>query len=180
MKERFPLKNWQRALVWALTCFIIIAGSIAAYRFATRVISPMPDDVRSQLTFAPLVISAESKTFTTKNYDFVKVEDGTQLLTYTIDSEKGFSVAASQYEQPPQFTEIPDYQNRFLTNVAKQYDTVQSSAGVIYLGRLTKEDNKQIGLILEKGLIVFLKPDKELDKTQWRSVGNALEIERLD
>lgn len=173
-------KNWQKATVGLLIVFIIASGAIATFRYATRVVSPMPEEVRSQVNFAPLVVSEKSKNFTTDSYKYLKVEDGTEILNYSIHSEKGFTVAVSQYEQPPQFTEIPDYQNRFLTNVAKQYDTVQTSAGVIYLGRLSKQDNKQVGVMLDKGLIVFLSPNKDLDKDQWRSVGNVLRIENLD
>ncbi len=91
----------------------------------------------------------------------------------------GNTVTVSEYSQPPEFTEIPEYKNRFLSNVINQYDTVQTSNGTIYLGRATKQDKKQLALMIERGLLVFMSPDKDLANAQWRSIGDQFEIQKI-
>lgn len=172
-------QKWQKVLVWVLVVFIIVAGSIATYRFATRETSPLPRDIRFALTFSPFVLPDGTKKYTTSDYKFSTAEDNVQILSYVIHTDEAIAISVSEYTQPQQFTDIPEYKDRFLTNVAKQYDTVQTSNGVIYLGRMTLQNNKQLGVMLEKGLIVFLSPDKELDKAHWRNLGDQLELQKV-
>ena len=172
---RLTLKKWQRITLWTLGLFVVVAGSIAAYRFATRVVSPLPDAIQSQLTFSPFIIE-NSKKYKSESYKFSKAEDNTQIFSYLIRATNGPTISLSEYTQPQQFTEIAEYKDRFLTNVAKQYATVATSNGTIYLGRMSKQNNKQLGVMLEKGLIVFMAPDSEMNEAQWRALGDQLKI----
>lgn len=173
---KLTLAPWQKALIYILSIFIIVSGSIAAFRFATRPTSPLPASVESQLPFSPLVVSKDEKKFTTSDYSLDTGEDGGKFLNYTIQSKDGYTIKVLQQEQPPAFIEIPEYKERVLTNKFKQYDTVQTSVGVVYLGRLAVPKDAQVGIVLEKGLLVFLTPSKELDKVQWRTVVNELKL----
>ena len=178
-KVGFEWHGWQKIIVGLLIIFIIISGSIATFRYVTRVVSPMPKDIREQLTFSPLVIPASEKSIKTTDYKLAKAEDGTQILSYKITTKSGVGIAVTQNTQPPQFTEITEFKERFLTNVVRQYTTVQTSTGAIYLGRLAKQDNKQTAVILDKGLLVFFFPEKELNDTEWRKIGDTLEVEKI-
>lgn len=173
-------KNWQRIMVTTLVLFIIVSGSIAVYRYVTRVVSPLPENISSQLSFSPLIISADSKSFSTSSYKFSTAEDNIQILTFIITTKDNIAVSVSEYVQPPQFTDIPEYRDRFLTNVAKQYATVPTASGTIYLGRMAKQDNKQLAVMIEKGLLIFLTPEKEMNEAQWRALGNSLELQAID
>jgi hypothetical protein len=88
-------------------------------------------------------------------------------------------VTLSEYPQPPQFNDIPEYRDRFLNNIASQYKTVQSASGVIYLGKMVKQDGRQLGIMLERGLIVFMNPERELSDAEWRQLGDLLEIRKI-
>jgi hypothetical protein len=161
-----------------LVFFIIAAGAIAAFRYLTRTISPIPKDISSKLTFSPFIIGTSSR-YTTDSYKFTTAEDSVQILSYVVHSKDGPSVSVSEYTQPPQFTDIPEYKDRFLTNVAKQYATVSTSNGTIYLGRMAKQDNKQLAVMIEKGLLIFMAPENEINEAQWRSLGDNFEILKL-
>ena len=172
-RKRSILRDWQRILIWVLVGFIVVAGSIAAYRYATRVISPLPQNIQSELTFSPFIIE-DSKKYSSESFKFSKAEDNTQVFSFLIHIKDGPTVSLSEYSLPPQFTDIPEYKDRFLTNVANQYATVSTAGGTIYLGRMAKQDNKQLAVMIEKGLLVFMAPDREMNEAQWRSLGDKL------
>lgn len=160
----------------------MLAGALG-YRLLTSSapISSMPGQVRDELTFSPMVIPSSSESFTATSYKFAAVEDGTEILTFVITTNKG-PVTVTEYVQPTEFTEIPEYKTQFLSNVIKQYATVQTSNGALYLGRGAKEKNdRQLAIMLERGLVIFMTPQdatKELDEAAWRQVGDALELEK--
>jgi UDP-galactopyranose mutase len=178
-RKRSTLNDWQRILIWVLVGFILVAGSIATYRYATRVISPLPQNIQSELSFSPFIIE-DSKKYSSESYKFSKVENNTQIFSYLIHIKDGTTISLSEYTQPPQFTEISEYKDRFLTNVAKQYATVPTSNGTIYLGRMEKQNNKQLAVMIEKGLLVFMAPDQEMNEAQWRALGDKLKLLTID
>lgn len=157
---------------------IIVVGIVAGYFLIPRDKGPIPEDLQPQLSFSPFVLPDKSTGVVATNYRITKAEDDTQILNYTITID-GVNVALSEYTQPPQFTEIPDFKDRFLSDVAQQYATVPTSSGTIYLGRMAKQNNKQLAVMIEKGLLVFMNPDKELDQAQWRHIGDQLEIQKI-
>lgn len=157
---------------------LIIAGA-GGYWYATRDTGPLPSQVRAELTFSPLVLPPGTKDYTAADYKFSTAEGKVQILSFLIRTKNGTTISLSEYTQPPEFTEIPEYKDRFLTNVAKQYATVQTSNGTIYLGRMPRQNNKQLAVLLERGLLVFMSPDKELSHAQWRNLGDQLEIQRV-
>ena len=70
------------------------------------------------------------------------------------------------------------YKDRFLDNVTKRYATVQSSGITVYLTRPPKQ-NKQVGIVIDKGLLIFMTADKDLSEDQWRRIADHLEIEKI-
>lgn len=140
---------------------------------------PIPKTLRKDLTFSPFVLPSGSDKYTASSYKFTTTEDKVHVLSYVIRADDGTSVSVSEYPQPSQFTDIPEYKDRFLTNVVQQYDSVQTSNGTIYLGKLSKDNNRQLGVMLERGLLVLMSPDKDLKNTQWHSIGEQLEIQKV-
>jgi hypothetical protein len=166
------MTKWKRGILIGAGALLLIGiGSLITYTI-TRPKNALPASVSQQLTFSPFVATSNSKQ-TVSRYQVSKVENGTQTLTYHI-ATSGSDVTVTQYVQPSQFTDIPNYKEQFLSNIINQYATVQTSSGVIYLGRADKQNNHQIGVMLEKGLLLFLNPTEELSEEQWRSIGNSL------
>lgn len=170
---RWP--GW-RVIILAVTAVIILAvGGAVGYYFATpHNSSYIPESVKANLSFSPLVLPAQTAGYTTSDYKFNKAEDSTQILTYVIHTQDGANITVSQYEQPPQFNEIPEYKDRFLSNVAKQYDTVETPNGTVYLGRMAKQEDKQLAVMIEKGLLILMNPSKELSHDQWHDLASKL------
>lgn len=166
-----------KIIILTLCAITLIASGTGALLLFTRDTSPIPAQIRSQLTFSPFVLPNNSG-YVTTDYKFNAAEDKVHILSYLVTS-KDVTVSVSEYTQPPEFTDIPEYKDRFLSNIAKQYDTVQTSNGAIYLGRQALQNNKQLGVMIERGLLVFMSPDKDLDSTQWRSLGDQLEIQKI-
>lgn len=171
-------RNLYQKKVVIIAVIILTTAAVGGYLYITRDTSPIPPQVRKQLTFSPFVIPVETKNYSTTNYNFSTAEEEVQILSYKINAT-GWVISISEYPQPPQFAEIPEYKSRFLDNVAKQYETVSTSSGTIYLGRAVKLNNKQLGVMLERGLLVFLSPDKDLSEDQWRKLGDQMEIEKV-
>lgn len=169
---------WPILASWMLISLVVAGAGFSAYLFINRDISPIPPEIRTQLTFSPFVLPKAAKNYTTSDYKFSLAEDKVQILSYRINLD-GNAITVSEYPQPSEFSEIPEYKDRFLTNIAKQYDTVQTSNGTVYLGRLARQNDKQLGIILERGLVVFMSPDKEIEPSKWRNLGDQLEIQKV-
>lgn len=171
-------QHLRTAAVWIVGALILIVVGASVYWYVIRSTNPIPPQIKSQLTFSPFVLPSSTKDYSATDYKFTTAEDKVQILSYLIHAES-VTISVSEYPQPQEFTEIPEYRDRFLNNVAKQYDTVQTANGTIYLGRLERQNDKQLGILIEKGLLVFMSPDKKLDPSQWRNLGNRLEIQKI-
>ncbi len=170
-----------RTIILPIAIVVVLSVSgYGIYAFITHKTEILPASIETKLSFTPLIIKQDAKDFTASGFKYSTVEDGTQILSYLIHTKDDLTISASEYTQPQQFTEIPEYKDRFLTNVAKQYKTVQTSNGVIYLGRQAKNSNKQLGVMLEKGLIIFLAPNKDLSDDLWRKLGDELALMKTD
>lgn len=176
-KARYK-RRWPRVVGWVVLALLFAASIFGIVMFMNRDLNPIPKSLRNELTFSPLVIPLTNRTYTTSDYKFGSAEDSVQLLTYIIHTPEHAEVAVTEYTQPQEFTEIPEYKDRFLSNVANQYATVQSATGTIYLGRMPKQNNKQLAILLERGLILFMTPSRELDDATWRQIGDSLEIQK--
>lgn len=157
----------------SITILVLTTVITAIFLLGTRSNSPIPTDIRDQLTFSPFIMS---DTYKTTDYSFTVAESDLKILSYTISTPGGGTVLLSQYPQPPEFTDIPEYKDRFLSNVVGQYATAPTSNGTIYLGRTATPEKKQLAVMIERGLLVFMKPDRELTEAQWRNIGERLEI----
>lgn len=170
-------RNWLKLAAWALAALTLITVGAAGFWYATRTPSPIPSEISSKLTFSPLVIPKNTEDYSTADYKFDTAEGKVQILSYLIHLKSG-TVTISEYIQPSEFVEIPEYKDRFLTNIIKQYATIQTANGAIYLGRAVKQDNKQLAVMVERGLLVFMSPSEELTENQWRGIGDQFEIQK--
>lgn len=157
---------------------VAVTGLVGAFvLYTNQDTNPVPPEIQSALTFSPLVVPTTHKSITTSDYRLTRGEDDTQILSYTIVFENT-EILFSSYIQPPQFEEIPEYRERFLTNVVMQNATVPTANGTIYVGQLSNQDNKQIGVLLEYGLLVFMQPNESLDEATWRQIGESFVVAR--
>lgn len=174
---RLRKKKWYRLIIIVIAIITLIVSVTMTILYVTRDTSPLPEQIQKQLTFSPFILPNNIKNYSTTDYKFSTAEDKVQILSYIINT-KDNSITLSEYSQPPQFSEITEYKDQFLTNVAKQYDTVSTSSGTIYLGRAVKQNNRQLAVMIERGLLVFMSPEKSLDSAQWRNLGDQLEIQK--
>lgn len=171
-------RKWPKIVIWVLVVLALITSGAGSYWYMTRDNNSIPSQIKRQLTFSPFVLPGDTKKYSVTDYKFSTAENKVQILSYLIHLKDG-TITVSEYPQPPEFTDIPEYKDRFLSNVINQYDTVQTANGTIYLGRAIKQNNEQLAIMIERGLLVFMKPDKELDSTQWRNLGDQLEIQKV-
>jgi hypothetical protein len=180
--ELREIKKWlsrpksQRQLGAVLLVVVILA---VGYQISSSTADPLPSRIESKLTFSPFVLPKGTKNYTATNYSIISPEGTVQELKYLIQTKDGSTIWLSEYQQPPQFSEIPDYKDRFLTNINQQ-ESVQTSNGIIYLGRLSHQSNKQVGIMIEKGLLVFMSPDQDMKQSQWRNLGDQLVIQKIN
>lgn len=175
----FRQRKSRKIALITICLLILVTGIIVTFLYITRDTSPIPAQIKKQLTFSPFILPNNVKNYTTTEYKFSTAEDKVPILSYVIKL-KDNTITLSEYPQPPQFTDIPEFKDRFLTNVANQYDTVSSSSGTIYLGRAVKQKNKQLAVMIERGLLVLMMPEKDMDSSQWRNLGDQLEIQKIN
>lgn len=172
--------GWKRIISFALVALsIVMVGAYFNYRHLEREAARIPAPIRQELTFSPLIVTLDNKDYSATDYKLSEVEDGVQLLSFVVHFQNK-SVTVSEYTQPPQFVEITEYRERFLNNVIKQYATVQTVNGTIYLGKQQKQNDKQLGIMLERGLVMLFNPDKDLTQAEWRRLGDQFDIQKID
>lgn len=179
----FQFKKPSKKTIGYLLAGLLVGLAISGYflfRYITRDVNPIPARLRSDLNFSAFVIPTDTANYLTSDYKFSYAEDKVQILSYIVRLPSGDTVSISEYPQPQEFTDITEYKDRFLTNIANQYETIPTSNGTIYLGRATKQNNKQLGVMIERGLIVFISPSTDLDTDTWRNIGDRLEIQKND
>lgn len=161
---------------------LVLLGALLYRAFTGPAASPIPDSITSDLTFSPFVVPKDNEDFTTKSYKLgSENSDAVPVFSYIVTTVNGqHSITVSQYTQPAEYSDIPEYKTQFLSNIAKQYTTVQSANGTIYLGRQSKQENKQLAIMLERGLLVFFAPTTgDVDEATWRKLGDALELQKI-
>lgn len=174
-----PWRRTRTIIFWSVIGALAAGLAVVAWFFFLRDTNPLPKDIRASITFSPLVIPTSSSHFKTSKYGLSRSEDDTQILSYTIQG-KDYSIMVSEYTQPSEFTEVTEYKERFLTNVIQQQKTIQTANGTVYIGALTKQNNAELGVMLENGLLVFMQPSRSLDDIEWRRVGESLEIRKSE
>lgn len=165
----------------AATLALVIITSVATinYQHLERQAARLPISMREDLTFSPFLITLDNKNYSATEYKLAEVESGVQLLSFVVHTGSK-TVIVSEYIQPPQFAEIPEFKQRFLDNAIQQYATVQTANGTIYLGKQVKQNGKQLGIMLERGLVVMFNPSNELNQAEWRRLGDQFDIQKID
>lgn len=160
---------------------LLLLGALLYRSLAGSGPSPIPESISERLTFSPFVIPDDTEDFTATSYKLGGENDDLPVFSYVIRSADGkHSITVSQYTQPAEYSDIPEYKTQFLSNIAKQYATVQTSNGTLYLGRQSKQGNKQLAIMLERGLLVFFAPTTgDVDEATWRKLGDALELQKI-
>jgi hypothetical protein len=179
MSTSSSAKTYTHGFWFALIGVAIVSiGAIATFFILSRP-SPEPTPTwQSELDFSPFLIGKNKSGYTASDYKVAPSEEDVKVLSYVITTPRTV-VTVSEYPQPPQFNDIPEYKDRFLNNIASQYKTIQTASGVIYIGKMVKQNDRQLGVMLEKGLIVFMNPEQELTDQQWRQIGDLLEIKKI-
>lgn len=166
-------------MAFAASALLLIGGvAFINYQHLERQAARIPEDIREELTFSPFIITLDNEKYKAIDYKVVEVDKGVQLLSFVVLFEDK-RVTVSEYAQPPQFTEIPEFKQRFLDNAIKQNGTVQTANGTIYLGKQVKQADKQLAIILERGLIVLFNPENELSQAEWRRLGDQFDIQKI-
>ena len=169
------MKNWKRLLIFIISAVVLVGvGSIITIAF-NQSKHVLPAAINNKLAFSPLVISDGSKIIADQ-YRASNAQKDIQTLSFRAAFE-GKKVSVTEQVQPGQFTDVADYKSHFLSSAFTDYRTVQTANGSIYVGPASKLQDQQIGVMVEKGLLVFFYPSKDLTDQDWRLIGDSLTVE---
>lgn len=171
-----PTRRLRLVTLWVCLAVLVGTAGYFGYKFFTRSANPIPSSISSKLTFSPLVIPKNDQQYTTDRYNFFTPEGQTPTLTYNIHLRNGTTIVVSQYTQPSEFNEIPDYKSHFIAGIFKQANDLSTSNGTLYTGQSSKL-NAQLGIMIEKGLIVFMFPNQSIDDATWRQLSDHLVVQ---
>lgn len=159
---------------------VLVAALVAMGFWLANIIKPnkdpLPTAVSSRLNFSPLIVTPTESSPVTDNYKLSTAEEGVLLLSFIIHLSDNRIVTVSEYPQPSQFNDVPDFRDKFLENVIQKTMSVSSASGTLMLGRMAKQENRQMAVMLENGLVVFLVPSSELTEDEWRALGDSLSL----
>ncbi len=163
-----------RVIGIAVALIVLTAAAAFGYQY-WQGRPQIPGAISNQLDFSPLVLG-RSPDYKADNF---KYDADNEVLSYLVNGS-GVKVAVSEQVQPPQFTEVEGYKDRFLSNALQQYAAVQTSNGTVYLCRPPKSSGKQVAIMFEKGLMIFFTPDsKDLSERQWRQLAEQFVVQKI-
>jgi hypothetical protein len=154
---------------------LLVAGGFVLAQVLKPKVDPVPASVSEQIDFTPLVVPVNDKTVTSTSYKVGTGEDGVRFLNYIIQIDDA-TVTVVESPEPTQFNDVQDFKEKFLETVIQKTTTVSTASGTIVLGQQAKQQNKQLGVMIERGLFITMNPSKTLDQKQWRTIGDALEV----
>ena len=168
--------RWVKAVTGILAVILLVGLGFWLAHILTPTTNPLPADITNRINFSPLVITPSSSSPKVDNYKLNTAEDGVLLLSYIIHLDDSRSVTISEYPQPSQFSDVPDFKDKFLENVIQKTTSVSSASGTIVLGKMAKQQNKPMAVMLENGLVTFLVPTTDISENDWRHIGDSLAL----
>lgn len=169
----------KRGVVIGVVALIALAAGVGGTVMILSLLpkpTVLPDPIRQRMSFSPLVTVQDSP-YKSRDFKLGRNENGAEILSFVTATPSGNDIVVTEQALPQEFTDIPEYRDKFLEN--KKDDTVATASGTINLFRATKQDNKVAGLMIERGLLIFLNPAKPLAKDEWRAFGDQLELQRV-
>lgn len=169
------LRSLPKILLWPLAGITLIAVGFFLAQYIKPPTNPIPKTIASELTFTPLIIPPDNKSIATTDYTLGPSDEGGKPLSFSLIIN-GKKVFVSESSLPQPFTEIPEYQQRFLDSFMLQSQTISSGVGTIYYGSPAKEQSySQVAMSTEHGLLMlFSVKTDQLSSTEWRAIGDAL------
>lgn len=167
-----------RSRWWLVTTvvvgLILVAAAGLAIWYVRGLHRPLvPMSIQSQLPFSPLV-PTRGNGYQSSGFKYDATE---RIFSYKV-TKGSYTVVVTEQTLPPQFTEVQGYQDQFLSGVVQQSSSVQTSNGTIYIGQTGKQ-SQPVGVLIGQSVLTFISPQgTNLSATQWRLLGEQLQIEK--
>jgi hypothetical protein len=133
--------------------------------------SPIPSEIRHKTAF-PIFYPAHSGTSLKVDKDTLKYDDANHGLSYAI-LLNGKKIVITEQATPDSFADGPVYS--YLLQKSHTYDSVDTQVGKVSLTRPQELNGGQAAVVNPPGTLVFGRPNKDLNKNEWKQVFNAME-----
>lgn len=133
----------------------------------------IPENIQKQLTIIPFIPSRDSALKvdrTTYKYD-----PNQKGLSFIIAGGEYGELTVSEQPTPQEFIDIPDFYPKLVDNF-KRYASFESQYGTVYLTRPNGQLKGQTAVMNGRGVLLFIRSQKDLAEDQWRQLFNIIEI----
>ena len=135
--------------------------------------SPIPKDISSQLKFSPFLASGDAKVLGAVSD--VSYSASSEVLAYNLNYD-GVKMVVSQQPTPESFTDVPQVYDELLKKLNSQ-ESFEVSIGKVSITLPTELKGGQTAVMNSKGVLMFVKPDKNLTRDQWRDFFSKLKLQ---
>jgi len=164
-------KSWLKTGVVLILGVAIGVGVVLGWLHFKSSSSPIPKNIKKQLSFIVLYPAPDPNTKVNKatfKYDSQNGVFSFVVLTY------GISNTITEQSTPDPFNDIPNYYQTFVTKL-RSYSTFDTDIGKVDLTRPDSLNGGQAAVMNSKGVLLFAHPTKDLTKEQWQHFFNSLE-----
>ena len=157
----------------SLIVLFVLMATVAGgwYLFVRAHTSPLPKQISSQLKFIPFVTQ---KTAQVSLPEAVTYNSSAQVLTYQTYFS-GTHLVTSEQPTPESFSDVPQAYNA-LINKMRGKDNFDSVNGTVNITYPVELNGTQTAVMNSKGVLIFVKPDKNLSTNDWKQFFNNLQI----
>jgi hypothetical protein len=159
---------------WIVVGSVVGIGMFILFTLVFRPKSPVPDSVRGQVTFS-IIIPREAEGIQL-HPDSIVYDERAKLLSYAA-SIYGVEAIVSEQPTPESFIDIPEVYTKVVASM-QEYAKFESEMGTVYLTKPTNLGGKQAAVTNSKGVLMFVKPARDLTEDQWRRFFLSLYTDR--
>lgn len=170
------LRREKYTYVLASSLATLVLALAAALIYAHTAASPIPSNVRKQLTFTPF-IAASTDAFAVDQVSHYTYDTSNQTLRFTLQSKATGTLTVSEQPTPPQFIDIDSYYTK-LVDTLNRYSAFDSQFGTVYLTKPSTLPNGQMAIMNADGVLVFVRSEKDLNDDTWRQIFTTLNLDK--
>jgi hypothetical protein len=152
---------------------VLAAGGLAVY-YTQRNVNPLPDSIKSQVSFKVVYPSSKSGKLSSSGYQY---QAGQKALTFSLD-KGGTNIVFSEQTAPN--TVGNGSQVYYQALGLHPYAQFASKLGPVALAKFynpgTLSYLGQTGVMAASGTLVTAHPDKDLTNSQWKDLFDSLKI----
>lgn len=164
-------ERYVRIAAGAAVVLILAVGLAAGLKKYQSARTIVPANIKAQLSFGIFWPGTDAVLRGDKTT--IKYDPTEKLFSYVARTAAGDQIIVSEQQTPESFVDVPTSFTK-LTSTMQEYKSIDTSNGKVSLTRPVSLKGRQAAVMNARGVLVFLKPAKDIKDEDWARLANSL------